>query len=88
MHTHMYTLTMAKIMQTDRQTDKQTDRHRHTHRYIRAHTYVLMLALLNHRSRNYIHLSVGLQRIPIFSIRIFGCLNERIPNYLLMLKIH
>ena len=59
MHTHMYTLTMAKIMQTDRQTDKQTDRHRHTHRYTRAHTYVLMLILLNHRSRNYIHLSVS-----------------------------
>ena len=31
---------------------------------------------------------VGLQRLPVFSIRIFGCLNERIPNYLLILKIH
>ena len=30
---------------------------------------------------------LGLQRIPIFSIRIFRYLNERIPNYLLMLKV-
>ena len=29
---------------------------------------------------NYVF-SIGLQRIPIFSIQTFGCLNERIPNY-------
>ena len=33
----------------------------------------------------YILCNVGLQRMPLFSIRIFGYLNERIPNYLLTL---
>ena len=29
--------------------------------------------------------TIGLQQIPVFGIQIFGCLNERIPNYLFTL---